>query len=151
MNDTQAIERCIELAAASARQGNHPFGSVILLDGAILAEGENRVITDMDPTAHAEVVAIRNACRALGQQDLSACWLYTSCEPCWICSTTIRLTGIRRVVFATRSPGDYGGYYSAHPILRVEGVARFGSPPEVVPGLLADRSDALWREVGWPR
>ena len=150
MNDVEAIERCIELAAISARRGNHPFGSLILRDGELLAEGENLVVTDMDPTGHAEIVAIRNACRALGVQDLTGTTLYTSAEPCMICSTVIRLLRVKRVVFAAKSTTDYGGYSSKHPILCVADVARFGSPPEVVPGLLADRSEALWKELGWP-
>ena len=148
MDDTQAIERCIELARAAVGRGNHPFGSVIVRAGEIVAEGENSVVTDLDPTAHAEVAAIRNACRALGRLDLSDCTLYTSCEPCWICSTAIRETGIRRVVFAARGRST-GGYFSAHPILRDSEIDRFGPPPEIVPGLLTDRSEALLAEVGW--
>ena len=148
MDDTQAIERCIELARAAVGRGDQPFGSVIVRAGEIVAEGENTVVTDLDPTAHAEVVAIRNACRALGRLDLSDCTLYTSCEPCWICSTTIRETRIGRVVFAARGRST-GGYYSAHPILRDGEIERFGPPPEIVPGLLADRAGALMAEVGW--
>lgn len=71
MDDTEAMERCIELAALSAKAGDHPFGALIVLDGKILAEGENRVFTDMDPTAHAEITAIRRATRILGRHDLS--------------------------------------------------------------------------------
>lgn len=149
MNDSEAIERCIELARISAERGNHPFGSLITRGDSLVAEGENLVVTDLDPTAHAETVAIRNACRALGSLDLSGCTLYTSCEPCWICSTAIRDTGIARVVFAGSS--NRGGYSSGYPILRDPAIARYGPPPEVVPGLLAERCQQLWAEVGWPR
>src|SRR6266508_3165488 len=117
MNDQEAIERCIELARVSAQRGNHPFGSLITRNGALVAEGENLVITELDPTAHAETVASRNACRAVGSLDLTGCTLYTSCEPCWICSTAIRETNISRVVFAAPGP-TIGGYSSPHPILR---------------------------------
>ncbi|HYU19930.1 MAG TPA: nucleoside deaminase [Chloroflexota bacterium] len=150
MDDAQLVQRCIELARAAAQRGNAPFGSLIVREGRVVAEGENSVNTDLDPTAHAEVVAIRNACRAIGRLDLSGCSLYTSCEPCWICSTAIRETHISRVVFAAPGP-TIGGYSSPHPILREEGIARFGPPPVVVAGVLADRSEALFAEVGWPR
>jgi tRNA(Arg) A34 adenosine deaminase TadA len=151
MDDTEAMERCIELAALSARAGDHPFGALILLDGKMLAEGENRVITDMDPTGHAEVTAIRRACRTLGRHDLSGSVLYTSAEPCVMCATAIRLTAISRVVFAAPSSGDYGGYSSAYGIMRDGTISRFPPPPEVVAGFLADQSEALWKAVGWPR
>lgn len=151
MDDAQAMERCIELAAISAQAGDHPFGALITLDGELLAEGENRVMTDMDPTGHAEVTAIRRACRALGRLDLSDCTLYTSAEPCVICGTTIRLTGISRVVFAARSSGDYGSHSSAYAILVDPKITRFPPPPEVIPGFLAERSEELWRTLGWPR
>jgi tRNA(Arg) A34 adenosine deaminase TadA len=150
MNDAEAIERCIELAAESAHRGNHPFGALLLRDGQLIAEGDNRVLTDMDPTGHAEVVAIRNAWRALGALELADCTLYSSCEPCMICSTVIRLARIPRVVFAAHATSDYGGYSSKHPILRIDDIERFGPPPAVVAGLLADRSLALWAQLGWP-
>lgn len=150
MDDAQLIERCIELAGISAQKGNHPFGALIVHEGQIIAEGENRVFTEMDPSAHAEVVAVRGACRSLGRQTLAGCTLYTSAEPCLICSTVVRLTGISRVVFAAPASGAYGGYSSIYPILRDTTIARFGLVPEVVPELLADRSIALWHELGWP-
>ncbi len=128
MDDAQLVQRCIELARAAAQRGNAPFGSLIVREGRVVAEGENSVNTD----------------------DQRGCSLYTSCEPCWICSTAIRETHISRVVFAAPGP-TIGGYSSPHPILREEGIARFGPPPVVVAGVLADRSEALFAEVGWPR
>jgi len=151
MDDVQAMERCIELAAEAAKRGDHPFGALILREGEIVAEGPNLVITDLDPTAHGEVIAIRRACQALGRQDLSDCTLYTSAEPCWICSTAIRVTGIARVVFAARSGTDTGGYSSRFPILSATGITRFGPPPEIVPGLLGERAEALWQAIDWAR
>jgi tRNA(Arg) A34 adenosine deaminase TadA len=150
VDDSQLIERCIELARAAAGRGNAPFGSVIVREGRIVAEGENTVDTDLDPTAHAETVAIRNACRALGRLDLADCELYTSCEPCWICSTAIRETGIRRVVFAARGPTT-GGHSSPYPVLGYTGNPRWGPAPEVAAGVLEDRSEALFADLGWPR
>lgn len=150
MNDSELIERCIAVARQAAERGNHPFGALVVCEGEILAEGENSVVTAGDPSAHAEVVAIRNASRALGRLELSGCSLYSSAEPCLMCSTLIRLVGMSRVVFAAASPGGYGGYSSLYPILGNDTIPRFGQRPEVVAGLLAQRSEALWRELGWP-
>lgn len=150
MDDNQAMARCIELAGEAGDQGNGPFGSVIVRDGAIVAEGRNSVKTDLDPTAHAEVAALRNACRALGTLDLSGCTLFTSCEPCWICSTAIRETRISRVVFAAKGRSGTGGFFSAYPILRDPDVGRYAPPPEVLPGLLNDRAETLFVTYNWP-
>lgn len=77
-----AIEEALE---GVANGDGGPFGAVIVRDGRIIARGHNRVVSANDPTAHAEVVAIRTACTALGTFDLSGCELYTTCEPCPMC------------------------------------------------------------------
>ena len=146
MDDTQAMGRCLELARAAVGRGNEPYGSVILRDGAVLAEGENSQNTDLDPTAHAETNAIKNACRVVGSHDLSGTTLYSNFEPCWICATAIRRTGIERVVFAA-TDGD-GGYFSAFPILSDTSIVG-PTAPAVVPNFMADRSEALLRELGF--
>jgi tRNA(adenine34) deaminase len=150
MDDVQAMERCIELARAAAGRGNQPYGSVILMDGRIVAEGENSVVTDVDSTAHAEIVAIRRACRELGRTDLSGGTIYASGEPCWTCSSAIRGARLSRVVFAAPSLWATGGCTSNFPILRVDGIAGTAPPPEVVVGVLGDRARALFAELGWP-
>jgi tRNA(adenine34) deaminase len=147
MDDTQAMERCIELARAALERGNGPYGSLIVLDGRVVAEGENGVQTELDPTAHAEIAAIRRACRALGRLDLSGGTIYASSEPCWTCSTSIRAVRLSRVVIGEPSRFTTGGATSAFPILRAD-VASFGPPPEVVTGLLAERVAALLDDVG---
>lgn len=150
MNDLEAMRRCIELARQSVNNGNHPFGSLIVRNGEVLAEGLNLVVTELDPTSHAETVAMRNACRAVQALDLTGTTLYTSCEPCWICSCAIRELRVERVVFALTSPKG-GGYSSdRYPIL-TDAIERYGPPPIVEHGLLADESQALWTEVGWPK
>jgi guanine deaminase len=82
---SEFLERAIALAIANVHDGGGPFGAVIVKGGAILTEGVNRVTTSLDPTAHAEIVAIREACRKLGDFQLNGCILYTSCEPCPMC------------------------------------------------------------------
>ena len=96
--DDAFMRRAIALADASVEtlEGG-PFGAVIVRDGRIVGEGANRVTTDHDPTAHAEVVAIRHACRTLSTFSLEGCVIYTSCEPCPMCLAAIywaRLSGI---------------------------------------------------------
>jgi guanine deaminase len=85
-------------AIADGRGG--PFGAVIAKDAMILSRGANRVIRDADPTAHAEMVAIREACRALGTHDLSGTAIYTTCEPCPMCLAAIYWARIDRIYFA---------------------------------------------------
>ena len=80
----------IDLATDNVRRsGGGPFGAVIVRAGEVVATGANQVTATNDPTAHAEVVAIRNACKALGTFDLSGCEIYSSCEPCPMCLTAI--------------------------------------------------------------
>jgi len=95
------MARAIELAVENVREGRGgPFACVVVRDGRILAEGTNQVTASGDPTAHAEVVAIRAACRVLGDFQLAGCDLYTSCEPCPMCLGAIYWARPARVFFA---------------------------------------------------
>ena len=85
MEKQEFMRRAIQLSLESVKHGGGPFGAVIVKEGKILAEAANRVTLDNDPTAHAEVNAIRQAARSLGRFDLSGCDIYTSCEPCPMC------------------------------------------------------------------
>ncbi len=85
-DDKRHMSRAVELALESVRAGDGgPFGCVIVKNGEIVGEGRNMVTASNDPTAHAEVVAIRNACANLGSFQLDGCVIYTSCEPCPMC------------------------------------------------------------------
>jgi tRNA(Arg) A34 adenosine deaminase TadA len=100
MNNT-FMARAIQLSIDGVQSGQGgPFGAVIVLDGAIVAEGVNRVTSTNDPTAHAEVLAIRQACQKLGVFELKDCELYTSCEPCPMCLGAIYWARLSRVYFA---------------------------------------------------
>ncbi len=95
------MRRAITLAMENVRSGNGgPFAAVIVKDGRIIAEGANRVTATNDPTAHAEVVAIREACRTLGDFQLPGCDLYTTCEPCPMCLGAIYWARPARVFYA---------------------------------------------------
>lgn len=101
MTDEDLMRRAIALSVeAAARPGCEPFGAVVARDGAILGEGYNRSAESLDPTSHGETEAIRDACRRLGTLDLSGATVFTSTEPCPLCVSTMKLTGIARVVYA---------------------------------------------------
>lgn len=95
------MSRAIQLSLDNVTSGRGgPFGAVIVKDGAIVAEAANQVTLANDPTAHAEIVAIRNACGTLGTFDLAGCEIYTSCEPCPMCLAAIYWARLARVYFA---------------------------------------------------
>ncbi len=98
--DKAFMREAIRLADESVKNGGGPFGAVIVRDGEIVAGSANSVTLDNDPTAHAEVNTIRQACRKLGTFDLSDCVIYTSCEPCPMCLGAIYWSRIRRVFYA---------------------------------------------------
>jgi guanine deaminase len=96
------MARAIELSIENVRSGQGgPFGAVVVKDGGIIAEGVNQVTATNDPTAHAEVLAIRQACRKLGVFELKTCDLYTSCEPCPMCLGAIYWARLAHVYFGS--------------------------------------------------
>jgi guanine deaminase len=96
----QYLARSIRLATANVLNSGGPFGAMIVTSDGKTFDGVNRVTADNDPTAHAEVTAIRTACRELGTFDLSGAVLYTSCEPCPMCLASALWARVQRVVFA---------------------------------------------------
>lgn len=104
------MQRAIELAIENVGAGGGPFGCVVVKDGRVLAEGANSVTATNDPTAHAEVVAIRKACAALGTFQLDGCEIYTSCLPCPMCLGAIYWARPARVFYASndRDAADAG-------------------------------------------
>ena len=99
--DLRFLERAVELSRQGMENLNGgPFGCVIVKDGEIIGEGCNSVITENDPTAHAEVVALRNACKHLNSFQLTGCDIYTSCEPCPMCLGAIYWARPARVIYA---------------------------------------------------
>ncbi len=106
MNDLQYLQRAVALAATHSAAGdNGPFGAVIVKNGEIIAEGWNQVVSSKDPTAHAEVVAIRRACEALETNELQGATLYSSCEPCPMCFSAAVWSRVDRVVYAETRQG----------------------------------------------
>ena len=96
------LRQAIELAIENVRSGRGgPFGALVVKDGRVIATGVNQVTTGNDPTAHAEVMAIRTACQAMGSFQLDGCQIYTSCEPCPMCLAAIYWARLDRLVFAS--------------------------------------------------
>ena len=100
MTTNPFMSRAIALSLENVRSGGGPFAAVVVKDGKIIAEGTNRVTSANDPTAHAEIVAIRGACRAVGSFQLTGCEIYTSCEPCPMCLGAIYWARPAKVYFA---------------------------------------------------
>ena len=99
-NNSKFMLRAIELSIQSAKSKGGPFGCVIVKDNKIIAEGHNQVTANNDPTAHAEIVAIRNACAKLNNFFLKGCDLYTSCEPCPMCLSAIYWSHLDNIYYA---------------------------------------------------
>jgi tRNA(Arg) A34 adenosine deaminase TadA len=110
MKPSPFMERALVLAAEAAARGEVPVGAVVVegATGTILAEAANRTESDSDPTAHAEILALRSAARTLGTARLTGCDLYVTLEPCPMCAAAIALARIRRVYFAAFDPKGGG-------------------------------------------
>jgi tRNA(Arg) A34 adenosine deaminase TadA/catechol 2,3-dioxygenase-like lactoylglutathione lyase family enzyme len=115
-SDAELLERAIALARANADAGEEPFGSLVVHDGQILGAGVNTTRRDADPTAHAEVAAVREACRRLGTIDLAGATVFTSCEPCPMCRTVAVLAGVTRIVYAVPAEVAAGYGFALSPL-----------------------------------
>lgn len=93
------MDMAADLSLENIDNGGGPFGAVIVKDGKVLATGVNRVTADNDPTAHAEVNAIRNACRKLASFQLRDCIVYSSCEPCPMCLSALYWAGVKKIFY----------------------------------------------------
>ena len=125
------MDIALEEARAAAARGEVPVGCVIVADGAIVARAGNRTLADKDPTAHAEMLAIRTAAAKLGSERLTACDLYVTLEPCAMCAAAVSFARIRRLYYGATDPK--GGAVD-------NGVRFFASPtchhrPEVYDGM----------------
>ena len=141
-NGTDAMALALGEARAAAQRGEVPVGAVVLRDGAVLASAGNRTLELKDPTAHAEMSALRLACEAIGSERLIGCDLYVTLEPCPMCAAAISFARIRRLYFGA---GDVKGGAVEN------GVRLYGSPtchhaPEVYGGIGESEAAGLLRE-----
>ncbi len=136
---TSFMDMALDEARAAAKRGEVPVGCVIVRDGAVLARAGNRVLAHRDPTAHAEIVAIREVCTFLCSERLGDCDLYVTLEPCAMCAGAIAFARVRRLYYGAADPK--GGAVD-------NGVKFFTSPachhrPEVYGGLAEGEASAL--------
>lgn len=136
------MRRALDEAAAAVLAGEVPVGAVVARGEAVIAIGRNRMRADADPTAHAEMVAMRAAARELGSERLDDCDLWVTLEPCAMCAGAMALARVRRLYFGAADPK--GGAV-------VNGPRLFGQPtchhaPEVYPGIGEEESVALLRD-----
>ena len=136
VTDEEWLIRAVDLAVANVADGGGPFGALVVRGERLLGAGTNRVTTDLDPSAHAEVVAIRSACRELGDFSLEGCTLYASCEPCPMCLGAALWARVNRVVYAAdRDDAAAGGFDDRlfHDLLAGRGGDRWPLSLEHVP------------------
>ncbi len=126
---------CIGLAKIAKQRGDSPVGSIIIRDGEVIGEGIEGGKTHKDITFHAEIEAIRAASKQLETQDLSDCILYTTHEPCIMCSYMIRHTKIP-VVVSGLATGEIGGFSSKLPLLLDKTISKWPAPPTLINGIL---------------
>ncbi|WP_038360841.1 nucleoside deaminase [Bosea sp. UNC402CLCol] len=137
-----AMAQAFDEARAAAARGEVPVGAVVMRDGAVLARAGNRTLELKDPTAHAEMLALRLACEAIGSERLIGCDLYVTLEPCPMCAAAISFARIRRLYFGAADPK--GGAVE-------NGVRLYESPtchhqPEIYGGLRESEAAKLLRE-----
>jgi len=139
MNDDAFMRRALELARQGQAEGEVPVGALVVLDDEIIGEGWNRPITAADPTAHAEIQALRAAARAMGNYRLAGARLYVTLEPCAMCVGAMFHARIARVVFGARDPKTG----SAGSVIDLFAETRLNHHATVLGGVLAEESGAL--------
>jgi tRNA(adenine34) deaminase len=140
-SDREYMEAALAEARKAAEAGEVPIGAVAVHDGEIIGHGQNRVLRDNDPTAHAEIVALREAAAALGNYRLNGCTLYITLEPCAMCAGAMIHARIDRLVYA--APDPKAG--AAGSVLAVLNHPRLNHQMLVEQGILADESGELLR------
>lgn len=133
------MQRALQLAQTAAEQGEVPIGAVVVYRNRVVGEGYNQTITTLDPSAHAEMVAIRQAAQELGNYRLVDCTVYVTIEPCSMCAGLLVHSRIDRLVFGATEP-KAGAICSAS---QVSEQAHFNHQFEVISGVLADECSAI--------
>jgi tRNA(adenine34) deaminase len=139
--DREAMETALAQARLAADWGEVPIGAVVVRDGAVLAGGQNRVLRDADPTAHAEIVALRAAAQAFGNYRLNGCTLFVTLEPCAMCAGAMIHARIDRLVFAALDPKAG----AAGSVLEVVNHPQLNHKMVVEQGILAEEAAELLR------
>ncbi|MEJ3749435.1 nucleoside deaminase [Actinomycetes bacterium KLBMP 9797] len=130
------LAHAVRLALDNAAAGQLPFGALVVRDGTVLATGVNTALRDHDPVAHAEVAAVRNACRRLGVVHLTGATIYSSCEPCAVCHSVAAAVGVVRIVYAAPKEDVPDLGYPAPPdndplLARMQELLRSAAPEQI--------------------
>lgn len=141
MTDLEYLQLALDEAVAAGQAGEVPVGAILVHNGEVLMRAQNRVLRDSDPTAHAEVVALRMAGKALGNYRLNGCTLYVTLEPCSMCAGAMVHARLDRVVYATADPKAG----AAGSVLSVINHPRLNHQMKLDSGLLAEESGELLR------
>jgi tRNA(adenine34) deaminase len=141
MTDLEAMQAALAEARLAAEAGEVPIGAVVVCEGAIVARGQNRVLRDLDPTAHAEIVALRAAAAALANYRLPGCALFVTLEPCAMCAGAMIHARLARLVFAAADPKAG----AAGSVLSVLNHPQLNHQMQVEQGILAEESAELLR------
>ena len=139
MIDLDAMQAALAEARTAASAGEVPIGAIVVREGMVIAGGQNRVMRDCDPTAHAEIVAMRAAAQALGNYRLNGCTLYVTLEPCAMCAGAMIHARLDRLVFAAADPKAG----AAGSVISVVNHPRLNHQMQVEQGILADESSEL--------
>ena len=150
IKDRKYLELAIKTAGENMEDGGGPFGAIITKGETILARAGNRVVPAHDPTAHAEVIAIRMAAEKLGTHDLSDCTIYASCEPCPMCLGAIYWAGIRRLVYSSDRYTAASAGFSDNHIYEELALDNDSRSIEMVRGLKKEGDNVLKRWVDLP-
>ena len=142
VNDAFCMAQALELARASQAAGEIPVGAVVVKDGAVIGRGHNRPISSCDPTAHAEIVALRDAAERIGNYRLAGCSLYVTLEPCAMCAGAIMHARIGRVIFGATDPksGACGS------VVNLFAEDRLNHHATVIGGVLAEEATRLLQD-----
>jgi tRNA(adenine34) deaminase len=141
VTETEAMEAALAEARSAAESGEVPIGAVVVHDGAIIARGQNRVVRNNDPTAHAEIVALREAANELGNYRLNGCTIFVTLEPCSMCAGAMIHARLDRLVFAAADPktGACGS------VLEVLNHPRLNHQMQVDQGIMCEEAGTLLR------
>jgi tRNA(adenine34) deaminase len=141
IDDLEAMQAALEEARQAAEAGEVPIGAVVVREGAIIARGQNRVLRDVDPTAHAEIVALRAAAAVVGNYRLPGCTLYVTLEPCAMCAGAMIHARLDRLVYAAADPKTG----AAGSVLAVLNHPQLNHQMAVEAGILGEESAELLR------
>ncbi len=141
ISDLDAMQSALAEARKAAAEGEVPIGAVVVYDGEVIARGQNRVLRNVDPTAHAEIVALREAAQALGNYRLNGCTLYVTLEPCAMCAGAMIHARVDKLVYATPDPkaGACGS------VLSVMNHPQLNHQMQVEQGILAEEAGEMLR------